>query len=186
MFRAVLDACVLVPDLQRDFLLQLATEGSYSALWGTGILFELDYVLAELGRPEDRRAHLLGQMQAAFPGSTIEAPKSGEYHYDVKDADDAHVVHAAIVGKADAIVTDDTRSGMETSRSLSAASVEVVRPYDFAANTVIAHPEAGHRAILQLAMRRQRPPTTPVQLLDTLRSRWRMEEVYEILLPHLE
>lgn len=142
MFRAVLDACVLVPDLQRDFLLQLATEGSYSALWGTGVLFELDYVLAELGQPEDQRVRLLGQMQAAFPGSTIEAPKSGEYHYDVKDPDDAHVVHVAINGKADAIVTDDTRSGMEASESLAAASVEVVRPHQFAANTVIAHPKA--------------------------------------------
>ncbi|WP_370460232.1 hypothetical protein [Pseudactinotalea sp. HY158] len=81
----------------------------------------------------------------------MEAPKSGEYHYDVKDPDDAHVVHAAIIGKADAVVTDDTRSGMETSESLCAASVEVVRPYRFAASTVIAHPEAGHRAIVSLA-----------------------------------
>lgn len=186
MFRAVLDTCVLVPDLQRDFLLQLATEGSYSALWGTGILFELDYVLAELGRPEERRVHLLDQMQAAFPGSTIAAPKSGEYNYDIEDPDDAHVVHAAIMGRADAIVTDDTRSGMEASQSLFAASVEVVRPRDFAANTVIVHPGAGHRAIEQLAMRRKCPPATPKQLLATLRSRWGMEEAYEALLSHVE
>lgn len=48
------------------------------------------------------------------------------------------VVHTAVIGEADAIVTEDTRSGMETSESLSTASVEVVRPYDFAATTIIA------------------------------------------------
>lgn len=37
-----------MPSLQRDFLLQLATEEAYAPVWGSGILFELDYVLAGL------------------------------------------------------------------------------------------------------------------------------------------
>lgn len=184
MFKAVLDTCVLVPDLQRDFLLQLATERSYVALWGTGILFELDYVLESLGRTEPQRRHLLQQMQGAFPGSTIEAPKHGEYHYDLHDADDEHVVHAAILGKADAVVTADTRSGMESSASLAAASIEAVPPYTFAANTVIAHPEAGRRSVVQLVKRRQNPPTDAIELLEALRTQWHMEEVYELLHGH--
>ena len=181
MFKAVLDTCVLVPDLQRDFLLQLAAEHSYGALWGTGILYELDYVLEGLGQPEAKRRHLLQQIREAFPGSTVEAPKCGEYHYDLHDADDAHVVHAAIIGKADAIVTADTRSGMETSASLAAASIEVLRPWSFAANTVVAHPEAGRRSIVEIVGRRRTPPNDALELLEVLRAKWHREEVYEAL-----
>ena len=83
MYRAVLDACVLVPNLQRDFLLQLATEEAFSPLWGSGILTELDYTLAKLHGitgitdGEERRRHLLAQMKRAFPGSEVNSRCTG-------------------------------------------------------------------------------------------------------------
>ncbi len=150
MYRAVLDTCALVPVRQRDFLLQLAAAEAYAPLWGSGILFELDYVLERLdtkrGRGEDsteRRRHLFEQMRHAFPGAEIAAPKDRPYDYDLDDPDDGHVVHAAILGKADAIVTDDTRAGFRTSAVLREATIEVVSPAEFAANTVSAHPAPG-------------------------------------------
>ena len=54
MYRTVLDTCALVPGRQRDFLLQLATEETYAALRGSGIFFELDYVLAPLDAKRGR------------------------------------------------------------------------------------------------------------------------------------
>ena len=84
MYRAVLDTCALVPSLQRHFLLQLAAEEAYAPLWGSGILFELDYVLERLdvkrGREgsAERRSHLFEQMRHAFPGAEINAPKDRE------------------------------------------------------------------------------------------------------------
>lgn len=162
MYRAVLDTCALVPGRQRDFLLQLATEHPYAPLWGTGILVELDYVLARLdakrGRPDSavRRERLFAQMAEAFPGAAIEAPKDRAYHYRLTDPEDGHVAHAAIIGKADAIVTDDSRAGFATAPDLIEAQIQIVTPAQFAANTVAAHPEAGLRAVRAMSARWQR------------------------------
>ncbi|MGX7678466.1 PIN domain-containing protein [Jatrophihabitans sp. DSM 45814] len=189
MYRAVLDTCALVPGRQRDFLLQLAAEHAYAPLWGTGILFELDYVLARLdakrGRPDRAvyRQRLFEQMAKAFPGAKVEAPKDRTYHYELADLDDAHVVYAAIVGKADVIVTDDSRAGFATAPDLVEAQIQIVSPVQFAANTVAAHPSAGLRALSEMSGRTRTPPLTPGQLLDDLRDRYGMTEVAKILGP---
>lgn len=83
MFRVVLDTCVLVPDLRRDFILSLADAGAFSPYWGTGILYELDYVLDRLYEtrgidPDERlrrRKHLLTQIEQAFPGRRSKLPR---------------------------------------------------------------------------------------------------------------
>lgn len=100
MYRAVLDTCALVPNLQRDFLLQLATEEAHAPVWGSGILFELDYVLAGLHDRRgitdsaSRRQHLFDQLKKAFPGSEVQAPKDREYSYGLNDLDDGHVARS--------------------------------------------------------------------------------------------
>jgi PIN domain-containing protein len=191
VYRAVLDTCALVPSLQRDFLLQLATEEAYAPVWGSGILFELDYVLAGLhdkrgiGDSATRRQHLFDQLKQAFPGSEVHAPKDCEYSYGLNDVDDGHVAHAAIIGKADAIVTDDHRARFSTASVLVEAGIETVYPHQFAANTVSAHPHAGVRALREMSNRRTNPPQTLGQILELLVTRHKMTEVAEILRPLL-
>lgn len=191
MYRAVLDTCALVPTLQRDFLLQLATEEAYAPIWGSGILFELDYVLAGLHDKRGisdsarRRRHLFDQLKQAFPGSEVYAPKDRDYNYGLNDPDDGHVAHAAIIGKADTIVTDDRRAGLSTAHVLVEADIETAHPHQFAADTVSAHPHAGVRALREMSNRRSNPPQTPEQILELLVTRHNMTEVAEILLPLL-
>jgi predicted nucleic acid-binding protein len=191
VYRAVLDTCALVPGLQRDFLLQLAAEEAYAPRWGSGILFELDYVLARLdakrGRHDsaERRRHLSARMRHAFPGAEVHAPKERVYDYGLDDPDDGHVAHAAIVGKADVIVTDDIRAGFRAAAALREAAVDVVHPAEFAANTDSAHPEAGRRALTAVAARMTTPPRSPREVLAELQTRYGMDEVAEILAPRL-
>jgi len=191
VYRAVLDTCVLVPSLQRDFLLQLATEEAYAPGWGSGILFELDHVLAGLHAKRgisdsaSRRQHLFDQLKRAFPGAEVQAPKDRDYSYGLNDPDDGHVAHAAIIGKADAIVTDDRRAGFSAARVLVQADIETVHPHQFAANTVSAHPHSGLRALQEMSNRQTNPPQTPGQILELLVTRHNMTEVAEILLPLL-
>jgi predicted nucleic acid-binding protein len=191
VYRAVLDTCALVPSLQRDFLLQLATEEAFAPVWGSGILFELDYVLTGLHDKRgitdsaSRRQHLFVQLKDAFPGSEVHAPKDRDYSYGLNDPDDGHVAHAAIIGKADAIVTDDRRAGFSTAGVLVEADIEIVHPHQFAANTVSAHPHAGVRALQEMSNRRTNPPQTPEQILELLVARHNMTDVAETLLPLL-
>jgi hypothetical protein len=166
-------------------------EEAYAPLWGSGILLELDYVLARLdakrGRDdsEQRRRHLFDQMKRAFPGAEINAPRDREYDYGLGDPDDGHVAHAVLIGKADAVVTDDSRAGFKTSPVLIDAGVDIVYPHEFAANTVAAHPDAGVRALVAMSHRMRMPSLSPREVLDDLRVHYDMDGVAGILSPRL-
>jgi hypothetical protein len=133
----------------------------------------------------DHRRRLFDQLKQAFPGTEVQAPKDREYSYGLDDLDDGHVAHAAIIGKADAIVTDDRRAGFSKASVLVEADIETVHPHQFAANTVSAHPHAGVRALREMSNRRANPPQAPEQILELLVTRHKMIEVAEILRPLL-
>ena len=115
MFSALLDTCVLVPSRARDVLLEIASTGAYRPLWSSEILTELDRTLRVLlGKrgvsPDEADAYLarlLGQMKTTFPDALVPEwePLVGAIH--LPDANDRHVVAAALAGRADVIVTDN-------------------------------------------------------------------------------
>ena len=117
MFTALLDTCVLWPSLQRDVLLSLAAEGMYRPAWSSVILAELEYEqAAKLTRrgvaptdADNRAAHLIQQMRQAFDDAEITGWEGLEGTYGLPDPDDEHVVAAAVVGGAGAIVTLNTK-----------------------------------------------------------------------------
>lgn len=73
MYRAVRDTCALVPSLQRHFILQVATKEAYAPLWGSGILFELDYVLADHHRNQPVEAAVSRDMAPSHSESPAQS-----------------------------------------------------------------------------------------------------------------
>lgn len=180
-----------MPGSQRDFLLQLASEEAFFPIWGTGIMWELDGTLADLYERHEvfdsatKRERLLAQMRHAFPGAEVDAPRDRDYDYGLNDPADGHVAHAALVGNADVIVTNDKRAGFKEARVLYEGAVATVAPHEFVANAVAAHPQVGVRALAVMSQRRNNPPQTPERILDLLVVRYGMDEAASILRPLL-
>lgn len=117
VFTAFLDTSVLWPSLQRDFLLSLAIEGMYRPVWSAAILEELEYheTAKLIGRGEatdeaaQRALRLVTQMRAAFEDAEVQGWEALEGTYGLPDPDDEHVVAAAVVAGAGAIITHNLR-----------------------------------------------------------------------------
>lgn len=111
-YTAVLDACVLVPMALCDLLLRLAEEPAlYRPLWSERILHEVaDSLREDFRRTPKEVSWRLEQMRLAFPEAMVTVP--GELLKGVEcipDPDDRHVLAAAVLAHADAIITQNTK-----------------------------------------------------------------------------
>lgn len=130
-YTAVLDACVLYPAPLRDLLITLAVEGLYGARWTAQIHEEWIRNLSAQRPDLDKQKllHTAGLMNGAVEDAMVE-----RYEYliptlELPDPDDRHVLAAAIVGHADAIVTFNLKDFPD--ETLSQHMIEVMHPDDF-------------------------------------------------------
>jgi hypothetical protein len=145
VFTALLDTCVLWPSLQRDVLLSLAAEGMYRPGWSSAILAELEYHEAvkliergaEPAEAEARAARRIDQMRQAFDDAETDGWEGLEGTYGLPDPNDEHVVAAAVVAGAGAIVTLNLK---DFPVALMPRGIEVSDPATFALNTVSLDP----------------------------------------------
>jgi predicted nucleic acid-binding protein len=116
---ALLDANVLYPAPLRDYLLHLASLGVFEPMWTAAIQDEWIRNLLD-ARPDINRVALEATQRAmdiAFPGSNISGYESLINSLSLPDPDDRHVLAAAIKGKAQIIVTNNSlRHSRRTSR----------------------------------------------------------------------
>lgn len=188
MFAAILDTCVLWPSLQRDFLLSMAVEGLYRPLWSQAILDELylheQLKLIERGSEPSAALEaangLIHQMSSAFDDAMVLGWEPLEGRYGLPDPGDEHVVAAAVVGGAGAIVTDNISDFPTTTLP---PGVQVIRARDFAANTADVDPERAALALHAISSRHKKNPHTPTELLDLLVSRYGMTDLADIIRP---
>lgn len=191
MFAAILDTNVLWPSLRRDFLLSLAVEGLYRPLWSSAILDELR--LHEARKLERRHQinpvvaaaradRLINMMRTSFDDALVTGWEGLEGTYKLPDPGDEHVVAAAVVGGAGAVVTENLKDFPE---SCVPANLDVLDPNEFAANTVDVDPSRAAHALAEIAARRTKPTKTARGWLTSLVELYDMADVAEILDPVL-
>lgn len=188
MERAILDACVLWPSAQRDFLLQLAAEGGYEAAWSAEGLNEVwrneETKWKDRGAsPADARRsadELIKSMRGAFPHAEVTGYEHREGSYGLPDPKDEHVVAAAEQARIRTIVTENDK---DFPSDRLPRGTEIVSARDFAARVVGDNRVQARRAVEQIAKRseRQGPKMSVDDVIGQLEKRYRMTEVANVL-----
>jgi hypothetical protein len=117
-------------------------------------------------------------MRLAFDDAEVARWEPYEGTFGLPDFADEHVVAAALVGGAGAIVTENLKDFPE--RCLP-RGIQVVAAREFAADTVAVHPGRALRAVDRMSARRRCPPESVDDLLLVLRERYGMDEVVALL-----
>lgn len=156
----LLDANVLYPAPLRDVLLQLASDGLFMPYWSAAIQDEWISNLL-LNRPDlsiERLQRTRTLMETAFPGSMVSQYEFLIDKLHLPDADDRHVLAAAVAAKADFIITKnlhDFPNGVLANHDLMA-----IHPDLFLHMLIQSSPDAVCASIRSCRIRLTNPPKT--------------------------
>jgi len=166
-YTAFLDANTLYPVPQRDLLLSLAVDGLYHARWTVRIHDEWTRNLA-MNRPElaERLPQLVALMNRIVPDCLIENYEALIDGLELPDAEDRHVLAAAITGHVDAIVTFNLKDF--PGDVLGRYNIEAQHPDEFVLNQLELRQIDALAAIKAMRARLRRPPQSAVDLIATL------------------
>ncbi len=166
-FTALLDACVLYPPVLADALVSLHVAGLYAARWTARI--DLEWMGAVLRgnpllrEPLERRCN---DMHQAVPdwevdSTSYESIASG---LQLPDANDVHVLAAAIAGHADCIITANIKHF--PSALLHPHGLEAIHPDNFLVYQLELQPFAALAVFKEMRVRRKAPSLTPDQFIE--------------------
>lgn len=184
---AVLDACVLYPPSLRDLLMRIAVAGAFEPRWTEEIHTEwIRNVLAD--NPEitpaqlDRTRRLMNQ---AIPNGLVSGYEAHTSALSLPDANDRHVLAAAIEASATVIVTFNLSDFPAT--TLAAYGIEPLHPDVFLSALFDDDADLFLRAMQKHRASLKNPPKTVADYIQTLRANglqglaWRVEEHSDLL-----
>jgi PIN domain-containing protein len=165
---ALLDANVLYPAPLRDYFLHLASLGMYEPLWTETIQEEwVRNLLA--ARPDIARNALEAtkrSMNKAFPGASITGYESLIEGIILPDINDRHVLAAAIMGRAQVIVTANIKDF--PTDTLNPYSIQTQHPDVFVSTCIDRDSQRAIKA-LQNQVKSLKNPVLPLEkVLDNL------------------
>jgi predicted nucleic acid-binding protein len=150
----------------RDTLLLAAEAGLYLPFWSQEILNGATRNLINTGRITEERAIKLEEtIKKAFPEAMVEVPL-GLAEIMTNDPGDRHVLAAAVVAKADIIVTSNLKHFQE--KDLVSWGVKAQSPDDFLTDIYNLYPKEMLSIIRLQSQGLKKPPMTVEELLELL------------------
>ncbi|WP_297586059.1 PIN domain-containing protein [Roseibium sp.] len=167
-FCVVLDANVIYPNRMRDILLTLVHHGLFRAVWTDEIMEEWSRnVLANHATTQDKIDRTIAIMKSAFEANWIDHHRPLiEGIEGLPDADDRHVVAAAIAANAQQIVTNNIKDF--PADVLEEHELEAIDPDTFLVGQFELNPPLAIKAVRTVRQRYGNPSMTRSEFLTDL------------------
>lgn len=136
----LIDACVLYPTLLRELILSHAASGAFEPLWSARILEEWRRAASRKSALDGEIANVeIEAISALFPDASVSASEETQARLSLPDADDIHVLAAAIDGGAGELLTLNLKDF--PTRALGAEGILLRDPDGFLLEALHADPE---------------------------------------------
>ena len=189
-YTVVLDACVLAPVLKRDILLSLAEAEFFRPQWSPRVLSEVQGAIEDMlvkrgsDDPSARALASVSRMRAAFEEAQVDGYEPIEAGLQgLPDAEDAHVIAAAVRVSASTIVTDNLRDFPDS--ILGPLGIEARSCDEFVADTIDLDAQRAVAALGVMRRRFSRPDLDPTALLRKIEGQG-MLATADALLAHFD
>lgn len=166
-FTCVLDTNVIYPVNIRDLLLWFAHFDLFTVKWSSGICAEWIKVMRSKGVDEQTIAKRIQRMDDAFPDALVENYEGLIEGLELPDADDRHVLAAAIKANANLIVTNNIRDFPE--EELAKYGLEAKSADDFLTDIIDLNQSRALDAFKELVANRRSPELDAYEILDQFR-----------------
>lgn len=188
-FTVLVDACSLVPALNRNLLLSLAEAEFFRVRWSVAILDEAERAIAKviadkgIADAEDRAKRARGHMEGAFGDAAVTGYEGLTNDLEgLPDPGDAHVIAAAVKTRASVIITDNIKHFPQ--RLLTPLDLEAKTPDAFIADTIDLDTGRAVAAVRQMRERLRRPEKSAETLLLDMDAAG-LTETVDVLREHL-
>jgi len=168
-FTALLDACVLYPAPVRDLLIETANTHVYRARWSDHIHEEwIANVLKNNPKATpEALARTRALMNEAVPDALVRGYEPLIESIVLPDPKDRHVLAAAIVGRADVLVTANLKHFPP--EALAPYGMEAQHPDEFLMHQRDLNHERFIQCVKRIRGRLANPPRTPEEYIESLR-----------------
>lgn len=164
-FACAVDACVLHTPLFKAVILEFASVGLFRLVLSETILTEWQRSLeTRFGDSPEKAAAPVQTVREAFCSAIVDVPVSLINGIKLPDPDDRHVLAAALVGKAAAIITSNLKDFPD--EICGGYGMEIIHPDTFIVNIIDLDEPRAASAIRKARERWKNPPYNAEQVID--------------------